>query len=162
MSAHLAPVLRLQTPHPEVDEEVPSPEELACARYVDRGIKDARVLVELCSAAATRARAEGKKLIAVLLADFEKEFSDEATALEPAAVPDVRWPERVLWQVDDDAEADEWIDTIHDSLQHSARTMRWIAKRPDLSPLARVTFDALASAHQARRRLLIACRAIDS
>ena len=160
MSANLAPVLRPSTDRALEDEQL-SPPELATARYVDREINDARATAKLCKDAGRRARAQGKTLIAGILSEFEGEFTGEAAFLQPASVPDVHWPPRALWEVDDDAELDEWIDTIHASLQHSVRTLRWIARRPDLSPLAKVTFDALASAHQARRRLLLACIAID-
>lgn len=161
MSTHFAP-LRVPPPRRFVEDEQParSPD-LATARYVDREISNACASAELCTAVATRARSEGRSLIAGVLREFEAGFTDEAAFLAPAALRDVRWPCGTTWQVETDADRDEWIETISDSLQHSERTLRWIATRPDLPALAKVTFDALASARHAQRHLLLACSAID-
>jgi hypothetical protein len=110
---------------------------------------------------ASRARSEGRTLLAGVLGALAAEFTSEAASLIPASRPEVRWPDRPLWQLDHETALDEWIETISASLQHSARTLRWIARRPDLPPLAGVTFDALAFARRAQKDLLLACSAID-
>jgi hypothetical protein len=141
-----ATVLRLPPP-PAVaatdDESWCDPADLATARYVDREINDARATAELCGVAATRARAQHRDLLA------------------PASLPGVCWPRRAAWQIDEEAQLERWLEAIHDSLQHAGRTLRWIADRPDLPPLARAMFAALATARDARRHLLFACTAID-
>jgi hypothetical protein len=161
MSAHLATVHVLPTGRSLEGEETSSPAELASARYADREINDALAIAGLCNTASAHATALGKRLIAGVLSDFDREFTDEAALLAPTLLPDVHWPRRALWQVESDAELDDWISTIHDALQHSARTLRWIASRPDLTPLAQVTFNALASARHTRQRLLLVCSAVD-
>jgi hypothetical protein len=132
------------------------------ARYVDREINTARATAALCAGVAVRARAEGRALVAGVVREFETSFRNEAELLTPASFPEVTWPPRAEWDIDSDADLDEWTRALSDSLQHSERTLRWIASRPDLPPLTRVTFDALAAAHHARRQLLLACSAIDT
>ena len=134
--------------------------DLAIARYVDRELANARATAELCTSVSARARAEGRVLVANVLHDFAAEFTGEVASLALAARPDVRWPGQSAWPVRA-ADLDESIDAIGDSLQHSERTLRWIARRPDLAPSAVVAFDALASARNARRRLLRVCNEID-
>jgi hypothetical protein len=136
--------------------------DVATARYVDRELGDASASTALCTAAGARARSEGRSLVAGVLGDFAAEFTEEGALLAPASFPEVRWPRRNLWQLEHGADLDDWIRTIADWLHHSERTLRWIASRPDLPALARVTFDALATARHARRHLLLACTAIDS
>jgi hypothetical protein len=160
MSTHLGTLRVLPSRHVVDDDELPAAD-LATARYVDREISDACTTAALCSAVAGRARSEGRRLVAGVLGDFAAGFTDEAAMLAPASLPDVEWPRRGLWPVESDADLDEWIRTISDSLEHSERTLRWIADRPDLPALARVMFDALATARHARRHLLLACSAID-
>jgi hypothetical protein len=160
MSAHLASLH--VPPRLFVDDEEPAPlPDLATARYVDREITGARTSADLCTVVASRARSQGRNLVAGVLDEFEAEFTDEAALLAPARLPGVSWPSRVMSLVDDGDELDEWIDTVAESLQHSERTLRWIARRPDLPAFAQVTFNALASSRHAQRNLLLACSAID-
>jgi hypothetical protein len=162
MSTHSAPLLLLVPRHgADGDDPDPAPD-LATARYVDRELGDASAGAALCTATAARARSEGRSLVAGVLGDFAAEFTEEAALLVPASLPEVHWPRRTRWQPEQDADLDDRIRTIADWLQHSERTLRWIASRPDLPALARVTFDAVAAARHARRHLLLACSAIDS
>lgn len=161
MTANVISLPRLPARAPLEDDPLAAPADLATARYVDREINDAQVTAELCGVAATRARSHGRTLLAGVLCEVGGELTDDAALLAPASLPGVRWPRRATWQIDEDGDLDQWLEAIDDSLQHSARTLRWIANRPDLPPLARATFAALASARDARRRLVLACMAID-
>jgi hypothetical protein len=154
-------VLRVP-PRPEVedDERLRIPD-LATARYVDREAGNARAAAELCATVAARAKAEERNLVAGVLCQLAEEFADEAASLAEASVPGVRWPRRSAERVAAHGTLDEAIDVISGSLEHSERTLRWIARRPDLPRLVSVTFDALASARRAHRNLLSACSAID-
>jgi hypothetical protein len=159
-----ATVLRLTPPPPVAatdDESWCDPADLATARYVDREINDARATAGLCLVAATRARAQHRDLLARVLCEIREELTNDATLLAPASLPGVCWPRRASWQIDEEAPLERWLDAIHDSLQHAGRTLRWIADRPDLPPLARAMFAAFATARDARRHLLFACIAID-
>jgi hypothetical protein len=142
------------------DDPLPLPDR-AAARYFDREIRNAHTTAELCTTVAQRACRRGRSLVAALLHDFAAEFADEAAFLAAAAGPDVRWPCQADWHVTH-ADLDEAIDAISDGLEHSERTLRWIARRPDLQAPAAVAFDALASARRARRRVLNVCNEIDS
>jgi hypothetical protein len=140
-------------------DSLPVPD-LAAARYFDREIRSAHTTGELCTAVAQRAHGQGRDLIAGVLHEFAAEFADEAALLALAAGPDGRWP----WPLERHAvhtDLDEAIDAIGDVLEHSERTLRWIARRPDLPAPAAVTFDALASARRARRRVLRVCTEIE-
>ncbi len=162
MSAHLASVPIPPSAH-VVDGDQSSPTaELATAAYAEREIDNACATAELCHAVATRAHAEGRHLVAGVLGEFGAQFSAEASLLAPASMPDIRWPRRSVSRLDVEADLDGWIETVDESLQYSERTLRWIAGRPDLPTLARVTFDALATARHARRHLLLACTALDA
>jgi hypothetical protein len=147
-------------PAVEEDERLPIPD-LATARYVDREVGNARAAAKLCATVAARARSQERSLVAGVLCQLAEEFTDEAATLAQASRPDVRWPRRSSERVAAHGSLDEAISVISESLQQSERTLRWIARRPDLSPLAAVTFDALASARRAQRNLLSACSAID-
>ena len=162
MNTHFAP-LRVPRPRHFVEDDQPSRSpDVAVARYVDREIRSACATAELCIAVAVRARSQGRHLVADVLREFQAGLTDEAALLAPAALPDVQWPpRRATWQVESDADVDAWIRTVGDALRHSEQILRWIARRPDLPALARVTFDALASSRHAQRRLLLACSAID-
>jgi hypothetical protein len=147
-------------PRVDVDEQLPIPD-LATARYVDREVGNARAAATLCTTVAARARSEERNLVAGVLCELAEEFTDEAASLAEAARPDVRWPRRSSERVAAHGSLDEAIDVISGSLEQSERTLRWIARRPDLPRLATVTFDALASTRRAQRNLLSACSAID-
>jgi hypothetical protein len=161
MSAHL-----LSFPgspaHPPSEPASPlTPAELATARYVDREIEDARATARLCGAASARARFAGRSLLAGVLGDIRRDLAADAALLSPAARPEIRWPRRATAQVDDDAGVEPWLEAVDESLQHSARILRWVAGRPDLSPVARTMFATLASSREVRRRLLLVCMAVD-
>ena len=133
----------------------------AAARYFDREIRNAHTTAELCTTVAHEARRRERSLVTALLHDFAAEFAEEAAFLAAAAGPEVRWPRHVAWHVTH-ADLDEAIDAISDGLEHSERTLRWFARRPDLPAPAAVVFDAVASARQARRRVLNVCNEIDN
>jgi hypothetical protein len=135
--------------------------DLAAARYVDREMSDARATAELCGLAATRARSARRHLLAGVLAQIEVQLVEDAALLVPASLPGARWPRRDPYEIDQEANAEELLEALDDALRHSARTLRWIASRPDLPPLARVTFAAIATARDARRHLILASRSID-
>jgi hypothetical protein len=161
MSIQVAP-LRARTPEYVSDRDEPlRAGDLAAARYVDREIGISHESATLCAEVAGRAFREGRTLVAGVLGRFAAEFIKEAAQLAQASVPEVRWPPPLPWELECDADLDEWIKTVDESLRHSERTLRWIASRPDLPALARVTFDALADACRARQQLLLACSEID-
>jgi hypothetical protein len=161
MSIQLAP-LRVRPQEYVSDRDEPlRAGNLATACYVDREIGIAHETAALCAEVAGRAFLEERTLVAGVLGRFAGEFMNEAALLAQASLPEVRWPRPLPWELECDADLDEWIKTIDDSLRHSERTLRWIASRPDLPPLARVTFEALADACRARQQLLVACREID-
>ncbi len=141
------------------DASLPVPDR-AAARYFDREIRVARTTAELCTRVAQWAGGQGRSLVAAVLQEFAAEFADEAVFLAGAAGPDVRWPCRVEWHVTH-ADLDDAIDAISEELAHSERTLRWIARRPDLPAPAAVAFESLASARHARRRVLSACNEIE-
>jgi hypothetical protein len=141
------------------DESLPVPD-IAAARYVDREIGNAHTTAEVCTTVATRARKQGRSLVATVLHAIAAEFADEAAFLTAAARPDVRWPRRVERHVTH-IDLNAAIGAIIDSLDDSERTLRWIARRPDLPTPAAVAFDALASARHARRHLLRVCNEIE-
>jgi len=134
--------------------------DLAAARYVDREIEIAHTAAELCTMVAEQARWQGRSLVAAVLHDFAAEFADEAAFLAAAARHDVRWPCRDEQPVPHSDLAGA-IDAITDLLDDSERTLRWIARRPDLPSPAAVAFEALASARRSRRRLLSVCNEIE-
>jgi hypothetical protein len=160
MSAQLTVPRISAQPGVEADERL-APAELATARYVDREAGNARVAAELCARVAARAKTQERHLVAGVLGRLAAEFTDEAQSLAQASRPDVRWPRRSLERVAAHGSLDEAIEVVSGSLQHSERTLRWIARRPDLPRLAALTFDALAAARRAQRNLLCACSAID-
>jgi hypothetical protein len=141
------------------DDSLPLPDR-AAVRYFDREIRNAHTTAELCTTVAQRARWQGRSLVAAVLHDVAAEFADEAAFLTAVARPDVRWPCRVEWHATD-ADLDEAIAAISDGLAHSERTLRWIARRPDLPASAAVAFEALASARRARRRVLSVCNEVE-
>ena len=161
MSIQVAP-LRARTPEYVNDRDEPlRAGDLAAARYVDREIGVSHETATLCAEVAGRAFREGRTLVAGVLGRFAADFIKEAEQLAQAAVPEVRWPRPLPSELDCDSDLHEWLATVDESLQHSERTRRWIGSRPDLPPLARVAFDALADAGRARRQLLLACSEID-
>jgi hypothetical protein len=141
--------------------EALAPSDIAVARYVDREIDDARATAMLCTQVAGSAQAQGCALVAGLLHDFAAELNHEATLLVRAARPDVRWPRREPTPYDP-ADLDDALSTVAGSLRQSERVLRWISKRPDLSPSAAATFAAMSAARRARVRLLNVCTTIDS
>jgi hypothetical protein len=142
-----------------LDDTLPVPDR-AAGRYFDRETRTAQLTAELCTTVARQAGGQGKGMLAALLHDFAAEFADEARFLAVAADPGVRWPVR-LESHGTPGHLDEAIDAVVDELQHSERTLRWIARRPDLPGPAAVAFEALATARCARRRVLSVCREID-
>jgi hypothetical protein len=143
------------------DDERIAISDLATARYVDREAGNARAAAQLCCTVAARARSQERNLVAGVLCQLAEEFTDEADSLAQASLPDVRSPRRSSERVAAHGSLEEAIDVVRESLCQSERTLRWIAKRPDLPCLVAVTFDALASARRAQRNLLCACSAID-
>jgi hypothetical protein len=141
------------------DDSLPLPDR-AAAGYFDREIRNSHTTAEMCTTVAQRARWQGRTLVAAVLHDFAAEFADEAAFLTAAADPDVRWPCRAEWHATP-ADLDEAIDAIRDGLANSERTLRWIARRPDLPASAAVAFEALASARHARRRVLRVCNEVE-
>jgi hypothetical protein len=161
MSIQMAP-LRVRPREYGSDRDEPlRAVDLTAARYVDREIGIAHETASLCAEVAGRAFLEGRTLVAGVLSRFAAEFIKEAAQLAQASVPEVRWPRPLPWELECDADLDEWIKTVDESLRHSERTLRWIASRPDLPALARVTFDALADACRARQQLFLVCSEID-
>jgi hypothetical protein len=135
--------------------------DLATARYVDREAGNARAAAQLCGTVAARARSQQRNLLAGILCELAEEFADEAESFAQASVPDVPSTRRSSERVAAHGTLDEAIDVIRESLCHSERTLRSIARRPELPCLVAVTFDALASARRGQRNLLGACSAID-
>jgi hypothetical protein len=160
MTATLTVLRSPSQPGVEDDQRLSIPE-LATARYVDREAGNARAAATLCSTVATRAKSQDRMLVAGMLNQLASEFTDEANSLAQATHPEVRWPRRSSERVAAHGSLDEAIDVINGSLQHSERTLRWIARRPDLPRLVAVTFEALASTRRSQRNLLCACRAVD-
>jgi hypothetical protein len=119
--------------------------DLAAARYVNREMAHARATAELCRTVATNAGSQGRRLVAAVLQGAAAELVDEAAFLAAAARPDAPWPCRLDGPVIH-TNLDDAIDAITDSLDDSERALRWIARRPDLPPVAAVAFDALAEA----------------
>jgi len=142
------------------DEPLPLPDP-ATARYVDREAAAARAIANLCATVAPRARSEARHLVAGTLSQLAAELTDEAQSLAGVSHPDVPWPRRSSERLAADGGLAEGIEVISGSLQHSERTLRSVATRPDLPRGMAVRFDALASTRRAQHNLLCACSAMD-